>query len=291
MTEIPFSQTKEYFSLLKEEGKTPFYIKEDNENYLLLYKTYKYILGCRIPFLFKISSHEGIVSNSPNKLEALLERIKSLLKNPLILRAQITTHPFFNPKESVFFNGKSYTYLLKLNRFKNVEEYLQFLPAKTRAEIRRGLRQELVIKEVLDKKDLQVYYQFVNESRKSNNIKEIPIEHFELSWKIFSKSKMLRYFLIYKEETPLASQGVNVSLNGFTLVQTTTSKKAYELKLKANDVMQFYMIKTAIEENKDYVDWGGAQPKTNNPKMKSIDKFKAKWGGELVSYPVFTKGY
>lgn len=290
---VPFSQTSEYLELLRHEGHQPFYIKIDESNFLLAFKSYKRVLGFKIPFFYKVSAYEGIVYNNEEKLGLLLNKLHKVIESPFSIRAQVTIHPEIKIPNGYrnFFNGSYYTYLLNLRQFPSAEEYLGSLPQKLRASIRKCTRQGLTVKEVSSEEDLDTYLNFVNDNRISNSIPSIPEEHFRKSWDLFSENKAVRYFIIYKGDTPLASQGVNVSLNCLTLVQTTTSKKCYELKIRANDLLQYSMVELGINEGFDSIDWGGAQPNSDDPKMIAIDHFKRKWGGSLVETPALYKGF
>jgi len=139
--------------------------------------------------------------------------------------------------------------------------------------------------------ELDTYINLRNENRNSNGLPEIDKRHFIESFKILGIKDIMRYYIVYQEDVPLVGQVVLCSDNTYNLAGVAVSPKVYQLKLNANDFMQFNIIQMAIKENIRYIDWGGAQPNSSDNKMKSIDRFKAKWGGELVEYPVYLKGY
>ena len=52
-------------------------------------------------------------------------------------------------------------------------------------------------------------------------------------------------------------------------------------RLYGNDMMQWHVLKIALKVDCDWLDYGGVNPTSENPKLKGIYQFKAKWGGGL----------
>ena len=50
----------------------------------------------------------------------------------------------------------------------------------------------------------------------------------------------------------------------------------------ANDFLQWHILDWARREGCRLVDFVGAAPDSDDPKLKTIDAFKARWGTELV---------
>ena len=53
------------------------------------------------------------------------------------------------------------------------------------------------------------------------------------------------------------------------------------ITVNGNDMMQWHVLKIALGMDCDWLDYGGVNPTSENPKLKGIYQFKAKWGGGL----------
>ena len=51
--------------------------------------------------------------------------------------------------------------------------------------------------------------------------------------------------------------------------------------------MQWHLIEWGHDRGCRWLDFGGAEPLSDDPKMKSIYEFKRKWGGELCKFDAF----
>ena len=47
--------------------------------------------------------------------------------------------------------------------------------------------------------------------------------------------------------------------------------------------MQWHIVKQGRAAGWHWLDFGGAEPNSPNPKMQGIFRFKAKWGGQLLA--------
>lgn len=291
--EVPFTQSDFYKSYINQAGKEVLIIKETDGSqfaYIYLVKEKKRIFSVVLPFFYKLKSIRGPIFNEDKLALKVINQVDKLVKNPLCLRAQIDTDPLNPPPDNYIFNDLAYTYILDLQG-QNTESYLASLDSKVRNIIRRSEKQGLTFFSADTQEDALIFFKVVNQSRKKNKLSPLTEEFFLKYWRFYQKSGFARFFLVFKEKIPLVAQTVFCSGDCFTLAAVSTSPDMMKHKLNATDYMQWLIIKMAIEKGVRFIDWGGAQPNSKNEKMNNIDRFKAKWGGKLVGYPVIRKGY
>ncbi|WP_432738810.1 hypothetical protein [Maridesulfovibrio sp. FT414] len=97
------------------------------------------------------------------------------------------------------------------------------------------------------------------------------------------------YYVALEDGVPLAWQGVRWGYEVGLLEGNAISTQLRIKKSLANYALQMFMINRAHERGVRYLDWVGADPDSEDPKLMGILKFKKSWGGELVSYNLYTK--
>ena len=163
------------------------------------------------------------------------------------------------------------------------------MTSKVRNQISRAKKQGLTVTELNDENEMSEYVKLRQSSRVENGLKPLPDGLLERQ--IRQLSETTRVFVVKHEGDTVSGQIIQSGVNIFTLTGVCTSKIAYERKLNANDLMQYSVVLLAIQQGVRFIDWAGAQPKSTDKKMNSIDSFKRKWGGELVELPCILKGY
>lgn len=255
---------------------------------LLLFKQRKKLLGINIPFFYKLiinhySAASDFITNS--RLQSILTKY---LNNPFCLRTQISSIPGFAPHSgNSLFNSLRFTYLLDTFHYSSAEDYFSKLDKETRYRIRKT---ENLISIKLGSDLVDDYSKLINENRERNKLKEYSIKTFQLGTTSFHPD-VYKILVSYQGDVPLSGQIVFVSNNTLNLWGVSVSNYAKENKIYANEVVQYSIVKMAFDLGIRYIDWGGAAPYSSDNKIQSIDKFKSKWLGDLVSFPVNQKGY
>jgi hypothetical protein len=95
------------------------------------------------------------------------------------------------------------------------------------------------------------------------------------------------FISLLKGEILSFQQVVYVNRNAL-LGGVSHSDLSREKQLYGNDLMQWHMITWARKKGMRWLDFGGADPESDDPKIQGIYAFKAKWGGKLVRYNTFT---
>ena len=97
-----------------------------------------------------------------------------------------------------------------------------------------------------------------------------------------------RLFGCYLDNELIASAVVKFNGNVVTLF-LNASKKEY-LKFQPNNLLYWTMIKELKEEGLKIFDLGGFQFKAQKgSKLYGVNRFKSRWGGEIVKQPLYFK--
>lgn len=71
------------------------------------------------------------------------------------------------------------------------------------------------------------------------------------------------------------------------------SKWAEERKLFANHLLTWNLLNWGSEQGFRFFDFVGVNPnpESRSPREEGIYRFKARWGGRMLTYPIFSKVY
>ena len=93
---------------------------------------------------------------------------------------------------------------------------------------------------------------------------------------------VMRAFVALHRGRGVAYQNVtcynrNAQLGGVAYSDYSRSERIY-----GNDLMQWHVMQVVRAMGVEWLDYGGADPDSEDSKAQGIYKFKAKWGGDLV---------
>ena len=127
-------------------------------------------------------------------------------------------------------------------------------------------------------------HRIVRETAERNGLAPLCWEHFKYSFEYHQRCGLAEEFVSLYKGGPLSYQRV-VYYNGVAVLGGISySDYSRKFNLYGNDLMQWRMIQWAHRRGMRWLDYGGAEPDSTDPKMRSIYQFKAKWGGELIEY-------
>ncbi len=101
----------------------------------------------------------------------------------------------------------------------------------------------------------------------------------------------MRFFLARHQGRPVSTQILAVYNRNYVLCGVSTSDYAINNKIHANDLMQWHLIKTAHAGGANYLDWAGYFLKPSGAHQQGINRYKLKWGGKILEYDSYSKGY
>lgn len=161
------------------------------------------------------------------------------------------------------------------------EAMFQRIKSDRRTKVRKGESDGITVEVGRDLEAFRAYYEVRCDSARRNDVGIVPWSHFQATYDALGMDRANRVFLarlggrIGAAQLALVDRGF-VTLNGVSIAGWTI-----EEKVPANDVLQWHVIKWAIENGMAHIDYVGADPQSTDPKIKAIDHYKSRWGTTL----------
>lgn len=305
---VPFShfQTIEYEKLLRSYGQVPVWLIATQNGVVLatwlLFETRENYLNPRFHFFLKHidvnlhSLHGPTLSNhlddsfKMDLINLMLNALKERIEKKKYITVKITFSPVFTDKEKEAFancgisNGymvnKYYTYLLAID--KNQEENFKKIQANKRTKIRKMEKMEVEIIEINNDQDINYYYDLRVDTILRNKNNKVLFKHFSDTFNIMPRN--IYKIFIAKVNNRVGAGQTLFSYNGYVYLSgVSIAKWARDEKIDINDYLQWKIIDWCCENKIQLLDYVGADPYTEDVKIKNIDKFKSSWGSNLVS--------
>lgn len=167
---------------------------------------------------------------------------------------------------------------------KTEEEILKECSEKTRYNIRLSEKKNLEIK-IGGAELFPDFWKLTEETATRHKIKNFARGYYK---KLLEIKNFAYLAVVYHKETPLAT-GLFVDFAGITTYFFGASSNEQK-NLMAPYFMHFEMIKYAQKNGQKHYDFWGINPKDKNDenytkKYEGITRFKAGFGGEIISYP------
>ena len=301
-------QTMNWIKNYKNPGSTPIFIQVENDNEIvgqlaaIIHKNFlrnENTLAKKIGSKINISSiltwtYGPIIFDEGNYsiiIKKILQCIDQIAKDKNIVMITGSTPPMeeYNPEE-IFkefgYNKKIWsTYVISLKE--NEDELFESFDKKTRYDIRKAYEKNLSF-EIPDEQDYPVeFYKLKNEEyvRAHRHISPIS-ESYEERWKNLYKNEIEKIFLA-KKNNKVVSGISNIFFNGYVIqhgVANSSDRDSF-----GGTFLTWETIKWAIKNKQKFYDMGGINPNPGSKKEKNIDFYKAKWGGRLYNYSIYTK--
>ncbi len=184
----------------------------------------------------------------------------------------------FNKDFKNYKKEKLKTFILDLTP--NLDDLWKNLDKKARNEVRKAKKNNVTIFETKESKFINDYYQMLYSTFKRTNANILPKKFYLDIFETFKEKNQVK-LVFAKYKNKLISGAMFLIFKGRINYWTGASLKEF-LSLNPNNLIQWYIIKWAKENNLKEYDLQGA----NIPR---IAKFKSGWGGKLVEYPRYVK--
>lgn len=231
-------------------------------------------------------------------LRAFLNEVESLTERHGITAVKGATPAFYGGDidwelvDSVFADyayemQERATIILDVNG--DLDALWQGLTKEARQKVRKAERQEVQIFEDNTEDGLNRYYSVRLENARRNGLRPPSKESILASEPIYMRHGLAKLFLAEHEGQTVAGQLLVVFNGNVQLGGICYSDRARQLRLSANDLLQWELIKWANTMGHRRIDWAGFSLEPTSEKEAGINRFKEKWGGQVVRYHSYDK--
>lgn len=209
----------------------------------------------------------------------------------------VTTPFYFNNYEDVlnetyedhgYSKSMKATVTLLLDKYKTCDDYWDNIAKDARTKVRKAISDGI---EIIEDDSFSFLSEFIRLQRKTDYV-NFPFYRntrlFKRLTGIYNSGNMCKLFVSIKDGEVLSGQVLFVFNKIIVLEAVVISELVRKNKWYANDLMQWYIIKWAKDNNFRLIDWGGFALSPAE-KEKDINYFKLKWGGSICKFNVYSK--
>ena len=301
--EATIFQSTYWAEYLKKRGEKPFFIlaqdEHDREAGLLLYSKGKLK---NLPLVGSLSAYyhwlygplilekekEALVFN------VMLNFLESEARREKIYCIANAFPPIFRDNEGYFnhfgFTGRPVgTFVVDLRKPENL--LWSSIKKEARHCVRKALTNNVIVVDVSDEEGLLEYYKLYRDFRKKSKLQAMPFSNFQAMWDIFFKRKFLKIFTAKLNGKPMA--GIMALVYNGVIYELSVAESEFgrESKLYPNDLLKWHVIKWGSENKCNFFNLAGVELESTSTRAAGIFRYKAKWGGELVKFHVYTRIY
>jgi lipid II:glycine glycyltransferase (peptidoglycan interpeptide bridge formation enzyme) len=238
------------------------------------------------PFTSRFVAHGSVLCEPDGEgleaLDKLLESYTHQMKGPPLftelrnLTKLETVQPILSKHGFVYEDHLNY--LINLNR--SPEAVFKDFGRRTRKNIRRGIKQgRVVIQEAKEMEQVTACYGLI---RRTYHVAHVPLADrslFEAAFDVLRPKDMVRFTLACVDQEPVACS-VELLYKGTIIGWYGGMNRAYGGYV-SNELLMWHILKWGSEKGYRLYDFGGA----GSPDEEyGVRDFKAKFGGELVSF-------
>ena len=189
-----------------------------------------------------------------------------------------------------FFDGTGYKYEDHLNFLSDltigVDGLWRQLYKSKRQGINKAMKNDVIVEEIEDKDQLQIFYELVRKSYQGSNIPLVDISLFESAFDVLTPKDMCKFFLA-KYNNNYAAATCFLSYKGVIYDWYGGTDREFS-KYRPNELLEWCTIKWGAENRHHLFDFGGAG-KPGEP--YGPREFKKEFGGRMVNYGRYEKIY
>lgn len=311
LTNEQTAKTKELYNFLQSNNKSHYLqspqweeVKANWKHEMLVVENNEKIIGTmsvllkKIPLLnsYMMYAPRGFICDFNNKeaLEKLTEEVKKIAKkyNAFIFRMDPdisdNNHNFKEMMKSLGYKLKTdsktiqpqFVYRLDI-KGKTPEMLLKSFKSKTRYNINLAIRRNVKVREA-QKSDIPIFYKILKHTAKRDNFCIHDISYYERIIDNFGPNHAKIFIAEYENEPIAAAMSILYGNKTWFLYGGSTDKNRNYMPTY---LIQWEMIKWAIENNCDIYDFGGVSGyKNENNPMYGVYRFKKGFNGEVVKF-------
>ncbi|MFA6321524.1 MAG: peptidoglycan bridge formation glycyltransferase FemA/FemB family protein [Candidatus Omnitrophota bacterium] len=242
---------------------------------------------------------DGPVFYSKNK-EEVLEGLDKLLLwlhsyagekkiNKIISRGLANTSIWINdPDVEKVFQRHGYasdrwaTYLLRLDQ--DEQKLWDCVDHSVRKNVNKSQRSISSVRKAVSLEDLRVFYEVYVSIQSGGGRSAGPFLNWQIQWEEDKKKRYKYYIAQSAEGEALGVLGMYMFNGVATEIASGLTKRAFELKIPAQDMLHWEMLLDAKRSGCVVLNLAGVNPSPDDQKEIGIRRFKEKWGGSYVEF-------
>lgn len=194
------------------------------------------------------------------------------------------------PNFNSLISQSGYVFDEHFNAFINLNKPVDDLWNQIKRDKKRGIQKAeksgIIIEECIEKKDIQIVYNLINETYRNARIPVADISLFEGAFEILVPNKKAKFlFAKYKDEY-IATQ-VALMDKGRIYAWYTGAKRKY-ISCHVGDLLIWSLLRWGAENSYNLFDFGGGGTSNKNINLRD---YKARFGTEFPNYGRYKKIY
>lgn len=191
----------------------------------------------------------------------------------------------FRPLSSEGFGGTQPKCVMQLDLDKPVDELMASFKEKWRYNIRLAERKGVTVNIDCERSDLPTFYTILKETALRDGFLVRGHKYFEDMWDLLVPAGYMRLALTYHEGKPVA--GAIAYLFGDKAMYTYGASSNEHRNVMPNHLMQWTLIKWALESGCKWYDFRGVSPRKDhdaNDHLAGLNRFKEGFSPRFVEY-------
>jgi hypothetical protein len=174
---------------------------------------------------------------------------------------------------------------------KREEEIMKDISKSQRKKIKKAQELNLIVKEAKTKEDYEKVIEIIENMESRNKIFEGSKNYYRTLLKILNEKKMIKTFYIESNGNLIST--ISLYLFGKNSLRALSAHTDYSVQEKIPGMMfiEWEAIKWARNNGYSTYDLTGIRPESTNSKDIGIKEYKTRWGGQIITYPYFSKVY
>ena len=179
------------------------------------------------------------------------------------------------------------TYVVDLQR--SEEDIWSAIARVAKKSIRRCQREGVVVTRAGSVDDVRLYHQLLFRFRTDKDLAEGDVKQYLALWRFLRQTDSVEFFLAWHGARLIGGMGV-FNFNGVVEEFAVARDEAYcrESGLSPGDAIKWAIMCWGLEVGARKYDLAGVSPTPQSEKDANIRRFKEKWGGDYVEYPLFS---
>lgn len=191
-------------------------------------------------------------------------------------------------RKALEFSGYEYrdylNYQIVLNQ--PINAIFKSFSTSCKRNIRKAEKSGIEIRELKDPKEIPVFYELLHKTYKRAQVSIADISLFQNAFEVLYQRNMIRYFIAYLDQVPIACRSVFVFKD--KLYDWYAGSDANYFRHCPNEWMVWHILQLGAQWGLKIFDFGGA----GYPDEKyGVRDFKSRFGGNLVNHGRYMKIY